>query len=74
MISAAAEVTLLADGSKYGRISMARVASLDEVDRVITSGPIPDNEIAKMRELGVEVVIASDETEPSAATVGSSGR
>lgn len=69
MIAAASEVTLLADGSKYGRASMARVASLAEVDRVITTGPIPEEEIAKMRELGVEVIIADESAEPGAMSM-----
>lgn len=57
MISAAAEVTLLADGTKYGRTSMVQVGELSVLDRIITSGPIPDEEVAKMTDLGVEVII-----------------
>jgi DeoR/GlpR family transcriptional regulator of sugar metabolism len=64
MIAAGSEVTLLADGSKYGRVSMAQVASLAEVDRVITSGPIPEEEIARMRDLGLEVIVADEDIEP----------
>ena len=61
MIAAGSEVTLLADGTKYGRVSMVQVAPLQELDRVITSGPIPEGEVAKMRELGLEVLVAGEE-------------
>jgi DeoR family fructose operon transcriptional repressor len=61
MIAAGSEVTLLADGTKYGRVSMVQVAPLQELDRVITSGPIPEGEVAKMRELGLEVLLAGEE-------------
>lgn len=57
MIQAGVEVTLLADGAKCGRTSMVRVASLQAFDRVITSSPIPDEELAKIRRLGVEVMV-----------------
>jgi DeoR/GlpR family transcriptional regulator of sugar metabolism len=43
---------------------MAQVASLAEVDRVITSGPIPEEEIARMRDLGLEVIVADEDIEP----------
>jgi DeoR family fructose operon transcriptional repressor len=60
MLAAGAEVTLLADGSKCGRSSMVRVAPLSAVHRVITTPPIPEDERARIEELGVEVVIASN--------------
>jgi hypothetical protein len=45
---------------------MAQVASLTEVNRVITTGPIPEEEIAKMTDLGVEVILADEIAEPGA--------
>jgi DeoR family fructose operon transcriptional repressor len=58
MIEAGAQVTLLADGSKCGRESMVRVAPLKAVHRIITSNPIPDDEQARIRDLGIELIIA----------------
>lgn len=57
MIAAAAEVTLLADGSKYGRTSMVQVASLNELQRVITSEPIAEEAVARLRLAGIEVLV-----------------
>ena len=62
MIAAGAEVTLLADGTKYGRSSMVRVATLAELDRIITSPPMLEEEVVKMRELGVEVTVVDEGT------------
>jgi len=63
MIAAGVEVTLLADGTKCGRTSMVRVASLEAFDRVITSAPVPDEELTKIRQLGVEVMVVGSEEE-----------
>ena len=60
MISAGADVTLLADGTKSGRASMVKVAPLTQVNRVITSQPISVSEQSKIRDLGVELIIADD--------------
>lgn len=57
MISAGAEVTLLADGSKSGRASMVKVAPLSEIDRIVTSRPIAPTEQTRIRELGVDLVV-----------------
>jgi DeoR family fructose operon transcriptional repressor len=59
MIEAGARVTLLADGSKCGRESMVRVAPLNVVHRIITSNPIPDDEQARIRDLGIELIITA---------------
>lgn len=57
LIETGAKVTLLADGSKCGRESMVRVAPLTAVQRIITSHPIPDDEQARIRDLGIELLI-----------------
>lgn len=58
MISAGAEVTLLADGTKCGRASMVKVAPLNELTRIITSPPISESEQSKIRDLDVELIVA----------------
>jgi DeoR family fructose operon transcriptional repressor len=69
MISAGAEVTLLADGTKSRRTSLVKVAPLTEVDRIITSQQISVSEQRKIRDLGVELIVAdtSDRSEPNTA-------
>ena len=62
MIQAGVEVTLLADGTKCGRASMVKVAPLTVLNRVITSPPISVTEEQRIRELGVELLLA--ETSP----------
>jgi DeoR family transcriptional regulator, fructose operon transcriptional repressor len=62
MIAAGVEATLLADGSKCGRTSMVRVAPLDQFNRLITSAPIPGEELDKIRQLGLEVIVAESES------------
>lgn len=77
MIAAGAEVTLLADGSKCGRAGMVRVAPMTQIDRVITTPPMPDDERRKLAQLGVDVVVvgsgsvgAADGSEAHGATSG----
>lgn len=67
MLAAGAEVTLLADGSKCGRSSMIRVAPLAAVQRIITSPPIPEDERAKIHNLGVELVVVAESEQSSGA-------
>jgi len=64
MISAGADVTLLADGTKCGRASMVKVAPLTELNRIITSQPISASEQSKIRDLGVELIIADAQDRP----------
>jgi DeoR family transcriptional regulator, fructose operon transcriptional repressor len=69
MISAGAEVTLLADGSKCGRASMVKVAPLSQLSRIITSPPISESEQGKIRDLGVELIIAEIPDNPELSLV-----
>ncbi|MGD0715911.1 MAG: hypothetical protein ABSB24_17255 [Gaiellaceae bacterium] len=61
MIAAGAEVTLLADGSKCGRASMAKFAPLTVLNRIITSPPIPEVERERIDELGVELILVGED-------------
>jgi DeoR family fructose operon transcriptional repressor len=58
MINAGAQVTLLADGSKCGRVSMVKVAPLSVLTRIITSPPLPYSQQNRIRDLEVELVVA----------------
>jgi len=64
MISAGADVTLLADGTKSGRASMVKVAPLTVLNRIITSQPISASEQNKIRDLGVELIVADGSDQP----------
>jgi DeoR/GlpR family transcriptional regulator of sugar metabolism len=58
MIEAAAEVILLADHSKFGRQALVRVAPITAVHRIVTTPGVDPEEIAAIRELGIDVIIA----------------
>ena len=59
MIAAASEVILLVDSSKFGRDSMVRVAPLETVTRIITDPGVDRQMEAHLRDIGVDLVIAS---------------
>lgn len=59
MIAAASEVILLADHSKFGREALVRVAPITAVDRIVTTPGVDPDELAAIRDLGIEVLIAT---------------
>jgi DeoR/GlpR family transcriptional regulator of sugar metabolism len=61
MIEAASEVILLADHSKFGRQALVRVAAITAVHRIITTPGIDPAEAAAIRDLGIELIIATPE-------------
>jgi DeoR family fructose operon transcriptional repressor len=58
MIAAARMAVVLADGTKFGLVTFARVADLDEVDLVITDERAPAAEVELLRGAGVEIAFA----------------
>lgn len=58
MIEAAAQVTVLADSSKFGHRSLALISDLRAVHRVITDTAAPPDQVDKLRSRGIEVVLA----------------
>jgi DeoR/GlpR family transcriptional regulator of sugar metabolism len=58
MIRAAREVTVLADSTKFGHRSLARIAGVSSVHRIITDANAPTETVEKMRAEGIEVVLA----------------
>lgn len=74
MISAGAEVTLLADGTKSGRASMVKVAPLSRLTRIITSPPISESEQSKIRDLDVELIVAEIPENPELSLVDESSQ
>jgi DeoR/GlpR family transcriptional regulator of sugar metabolism len=57
MIGSAREVTVLADSSKLGRRSLAVIADLSKVQRIITDSGASPEELGRLRQRGVEVVV-----------------
>jgi|ERR1700733_6587108 len=58
MIQAARQVTVLADSSKFGRRSLAVIAEIAMVQRVITDTGAPADAVEALRARGVEVILA----------------
>lgn len=59
MIGAAQRVVVVADGSKVGEISVARIAHTDEVDQLITTDSAPPEVLDQIRDMSVEITVAS---------------
>ena len=57
MMSAAARTIAVADGSKVGRITLARVCDLEDVDALITDTTADPRVLDAIRERGVEVEV-----------------
>lgn len=57
MIKSSAEVTALADSSKFGHRSLSLIADFRAVRRVITDENAPARDVEKLRSLGVEVLL-----------------
>jgi DeoR/GlpR family transcriptional regulator of sugar metabolism len=58
MMEASAQVTVLADSSKFGRRSANRITGWDGIRRVITDTGAPADDVEKLRARGIEVVLA----------------
>ncbi len=61
MIRAARRVVLLADHTKFGRQSTAKVADLSAINTVITDSGVAEGMVAALREQGIEVCVAKVE-------------
>jgi len=55
MLAAAAQRIVLADGSKLGRVEVARLCGIDDVDMVITGSSADPAVVAALRERGCDV-------------------
>ncbi len=57
MISIAQKVVLVIDSSKFKKRSMVKICELKCLDTIITDGDIPKEDIDKLKELDLEVII-----------------
>jgi DeoR family transcriptional regulator of aga operon len=51
------EVTVIADSSKFGRRSLSVIGDVRRIHRVITDDKIPDEMVAALKKLGMEVIV-----------------
>lgn len=58
MMKAAREVTVVADASKFGRRSLSVIGDMQSVKRIITDDRVSAETVEKLRQMGVDVVIA----------------
>lgn len=57
-------VIAVADAPKIGRVTLARMMDLGETDVLVTDSNAPEGELARIRGLGVEVMIVSVPVDP----------
>ena len=69
LASVAERVVVVADGSKIGSVSAARVCGIDDVDLLIPGPSAPVAELARLEEAGLQIHIAG-ELDPAAAGSG----
>lgn len=59
LFSSAREKIVVADGSKFGVTTFALVAPLKSADRIVTDPSVPLEILEKIRNLGIEVIVAN---------------
>jgi DeoR family transcriptional regulator of aga operon len=57
MIHAAQRTIVVADGTKVGRTSVARIARIDEIDHLVTTRSADQEDLVSLMDLGVEVTV-----------------
>lgn len=57
IVNCAKEVTILVDGSKFNQVGISAYASLNQIKRVITDSTAPEEDVAKMKQAGIELII-----------------
>jgi DeoR family transcriptional regulator, fructose operon transcriptional repressor len=62
MMACGQEVVLVADHSKFGRLALARLCGLEEVQRVVTDSGLPEPYRAMLAASGVDLVIAPEDS------------
>ena len=58
-MSAAEHTIVIADHTKVGKSTFARLCSIEEVDMLITDDQITSDQLAMLKKSGLEVLIAS---------------
>jgi DeoR/GlpR family transcriptional regulator of sugar metabolism len=63
LLKSAREKIVVADGSKFGVTTLASVAPLTSIDRIVTDSSAPAEFVTQFRESGVEVIVANEKDE-----------
>jgi len=58
IINFSSEVILVADHTKFGKVSTALVAPVTSVNKIVTDTAAPPEIIEELKELGIEVILA----------------
>jgi DeoR/GlpR family transcriptional regulator of sugar metabolism len=58
IIQSAPEVILVADHTKFGKVSTALVAPITAISKLVTDKNIPETTYASLNELGIKVFLA----------------
>jgi DeoR family transcriptional regulator of aga operon len=58
MVAAANRVVVVADGSKIGQVQLGRIASISEIDSLITGTSADAGELKQLRSAGLHVLVA----------------
>lgn len=61
MMRAAQKTIVLADSTKFGRRGFAKIADMEDVDMIITDSHVKPSTVKRIEEMGIEIVIATDE-------------
>lgn len=74
MLAAADQAIVLADSSKFGKVSLSQICGLDDVGRVVTDSELDNRWIETFDSHRTELILASSSTpHPSAARPSSTG-
>ena len=57
-LQSAKRVVVVADGSKLGAVAFVRICEIEKIDILVTDRDAPEAELKKLREAGVEVMLA----------------
>jgi DeoR/GlpR family transcriptional regulator of sugar metabolism len=74
MVAAAREVHALVDHTKWGRVASATFCRTDQLTGIYTDSRAPEETVAALRGMGIEVVALQPQERPGAANVGAAGR
>jgi DeoR/GlpR family transcriptional regulator of sugar metabolism len=74
MMSCGQDVMIVADHSKFGRLSLARLCGLDEVQHLVVDAGLPEKHRAILESAGVRIHVAPLETEVAHGAANGSPR
>jgi DeoR family fructose operon transcriptional repressor len=74
MIGAATTAVVVADGSKVGEITFARICDLGEVDLLVTDASAPPAELAALRTAGLRIEVAPQTVAADGRAIAADGR